>query len=478
MSRTKLIVVGFSFRGTESYMIYRFLIMVVMLLNWQVGFGDDRSLTSQTKQFISISDIHFDPMSGCERYKSLCPIVSELIGADYQAWETIFEKYIDKSSIKYHHDTNYALFKSLLAELQQITNKSNPQFVLVLGDFFDHDLQKNYKKYSHDKSNLGYVKFVKKTMQFLTYKLNQTFPHINIYPALGNVDSYGNDYSVMPYGDFLHDLTSIWSSFIKDENNKNYFIKEFKAGGYYSVDISKANKIIVLDTVLFSPRSQNGAVKQAAQKQLDWLIMQLKLAKQNHQSVIITCHIPVGIDIYLSSTMPYKIIKNFWVEKYTTAFLKIMKEYSDVIMGILPGHVHIDLFQFTIEGKDHTVIPMIFTPSISPIFGNNPAIKIFNYNNTSFSLQSFERYYKPLSNPSSDWRKGNRFNGIHQTKCQYCYLSEVVQHLIMNNYLLDVFIKYYSGSVDIESDENDNLSYYWCSIYSNDMKTYKNCLNE
>ncbi len=459
-------------------MRYRFLIIITILLFSQIGFGSVAYSTPQTQQFIALSDIHFDPMSGCERYKSPCPMVNELIAADYQVWEHIFEKYINETSIKYYRDTNYALFKSLLLELQQRVKQNNPQFVLILGDFLDHDLEKNYKKFSRDKSNGGYAKFVKKTIQFLTYKLNQTFPYINIYPALGNVDSYGNDYSVIPYGDFLHDLASIWSVFIKDETNRNQFLKTFKVGGYYSVDINKTNKIIVLDTVLFSPRSQNSAVKQAAKEQLEWLKTQLKMAKENHQSVFIACHIPVGIDIYLSTAIPYKIIKNFWVSTYTTTFLSIMKEYSEYIKGILPGHVHIDLFQFTIDGKDDTVIPMIFTPSISPIFGNNPAIKIFTYDDTSFGLQSFERYYKPLSNSSSEWRKGNRFNGIFQTKCQYCYLSEVVQHLIMNNYLLNIFIKYYSGSVDIESDENDKISYYWCSIYSNDMRTYKSCLSE
>lgn len=459
-------------------MIYRCLIIIVILLTSRIGFAEVQPVTPETKQFISISDIHFDPMSGCERYKSPCPILRELNAADYQSWEIIFEKYTDKSPMKYYRDTNYALFKSLLIELQRLANQQNPQFMLVLGDFLDHNLQKNYKKFSQNKSKSDYDAFIKKTMQFLTYKLNQTFPKINIYPILGNVDTYGNDYSVVPYGDLLHDLTSIWRSFIKDEVNKNYFIKEFKIGGYYSVDINKEKKIIVLNTVLFSPRSQNDAVKQAARAQLDWLKMQLTLARQNHQSVLIACHIPVGIDIYLSSTMPYKIIKNFWVAKYTNAFLKIMKEYSDCIIGVLPGHVHLDLFQFTIEGRDNSVIPMIFTPSISPIFGNNPAIKIFKYENTSFSLQSFERYYKPLSNSFSDWRKGNRFNGIYQTKCKYCYLSEVVQHLIMNNYLLDLFIKYYSGILDLESDENSNFSYYWCSLYSNDIRTYKSCIAE
>lgn len=457
---------------------YRFIIVIVLLLACKIAFADIALQQSKTNQFISIADIHFDPMHGCEQLKFPCPILNELMTSSYQTWETVFEKYSNNRPLKYHHDTNYLLLKSSLVELQRIADQSNPQFVLVLGDFLDHNLKKNYKKFSGDKSNTGYVEFVKKTMQFLTYKLNQVFPTINVYPVLGNVDSYGNDYQVIPNGDFLRDMSSTWSVFIKDHANRDQFLKEFKKAGYYTVDISQTSRIIVLDTVLFSPRSQNIPVKLAAQEQLLWLKNQLKLAKQAHQAVIIACHIPAGIDIYLSSTMPYKIIKNFWLPNYTEEFLSIVKEFSDGIVGILPGHVHVDLFQFTIEGKDNKFIPMIFTPSISPIFGNNPAIKVFKYEKESLSLQSFERYYKPLSNPFSEWRKGNQFNSIHQSDCQYCYLTDVIQHLVMNNYLLDFFTKYYSGQQDMESDDGNWFSYYWCSIYSNDIKTYKNCLNK
>ncbi len=455
-------------------MTYRLLIIITILLFSNGVFGNVQN--SQTQQFISISDIHFNPMAGCEKYPSPCPIVNELINADYQTWDAIFEKYADP--IKYYHDTNYVLFKSLLEKLQKITQQNNPQFVLILGDFLDHHLQKNYTKYSQDKSNAGYIQFVKKTMQFLTYKLNQTFPSTNIYPAVGNVDNYGNDYSVVPQGDFLENMTSVWSSFIKDKVNKDFFLKEFKTGGYYAVNINQSEKIIVLDTVLFSPRSQNSEVRFVAKKQLDWLRTQLREAKKNHQSILIACHIPVGIDIYFSSTMPYKIIKNFWMGRYTKEFLKIMKEYSDVVVGILPGHVHLDLFQFTIAGKDGAVIPMIFTPSISPIFGNNPAIKIFNYENMPFRLQNFERYYMPVTKSSSNWRKDTGFNGIYQNKCHYCYLLEVVQHLIINNNLLDIFMKYYAKSSEMESDDDNRFTYYWCSINSTDMVGYKNCITE
>lgn len=456
-------------------MLYRLFSIVVMLVIWQSGFANPQD-NKKTKQFVSISDIHFNPMSGCERYKTSCPILHELNLADYQNWDTIFEKYIDTSPIAYYQDTNYALLRSLLEELKSIAEHDDPQFVLVLGDFLDHHLQRNYKKYSSNPSS--YVMFVKKTMQYLTFKLNQTFPTINVYPVLGNVDTYDHDYRVIPSGQFLQEMSDVWSSLIKDSVNKENFINEFRKGGFYTVNVSETTKIIVLDTVLFSPRAQSSAVKKVAREQLDWLAMQLKLAKAKHQSVLIACHIPVGIDIYFSSILPYKIIKNFWASQYTKEFLKIVKDNSDSLVGVLPGHVHIDLFQFTMEGKNNTLIPMIFTPSVSPIFGNNPAFKIFNYDPATFGLQYFDRYYKPLLNDSDAWRKGNSFSGIHQTKCQYCYLSDVVQHLIMNNYLLDAITKYYSKRIDIETDDNNTLNYYWCSIYSNDINAYKKCIND
>lgn len=460
------------------YEMFRFIIMVVLLFACTWVFADVEPKSPQIKQFVSISDIHFDPLSGCELYKSPCPILLDLMKTDYKAWDTVFEKYTNNASIKFHRDTNYTLFKSSLLKLQQIATQENPQFVLVLGDFLDHRLLANYKKWSNDKSNKAYMAFVKKTMQYLMYSLNQTFATINIYPALGNVDTYGSDYSVIPYGEFLRDMTEMGSVLIKDPINRARFIKEFPKAGYYSVDITQTTKIIVLDTVLFSPRSQNRLVRQAAQEELQWLKSQLKIAKSNHQFVLIACHIPVGIDIYLSWTLPYKIIKNFWLPSYTKEFLSIVQQYSDSISGVVTGHVHVDLFQFTIEGEHNKHIPMIITPSISPIFGNNPAIKVFNYDADSFQLQNFERYYKSLTNTSSDWRKGNRLNSIHQADCHYCYLSDVVQHLVVNNYLLNFITRYYSGNQDIESDDNDWISYYWCSMYANDIRKYKNCLNE
>lgn len=447
------------------------LIIIVLFFWSNIIFASDQ----QTKQFISIADIHFNPLQGCERFNTPCPLLKELQTTHYTAWDDVFMKYVGRDSIKYYEDTNYVLLQSTIKQLQHISKEMHPEFVLVLGDFLDHHLEKNYKKWNIDNSRSGYTHFVKLTMQYLTYKLNQAFPNIDIYPVLGNVDTDANDYKVQPNGDFLNDLSIIWSGLIKNNQEKQQFLAEFKKAAYYTIDIHPTGKLILLDTILFSPRSQNKVVKQAAYEELDWLEDQLKSAKEHHQSVLIICHIPIGIDFYFSSSIAYKIIKNFWKTEYTKRFLSLVKEYSDSIVAILPGHIHIDLMQFTIESKDNKFIPIIFTPSISPIFGNNPAIKEFSYLPNTFKLQSFERYYYPISDSKEDWRKGPRYNGIYQSNCHYCYLKDVVIHLVANNYLMHFFTRFYTGNQGVE--QNGDLYSYWCSIYSNDMKTYKNCIN-
>jgi sphingomyelin phosphodiesterase acid-like 3 len=209
-------------------------------------------------------------------------------------------------------------------------------------------------------------------------------------------------------------LSSIWVALIKDKANKARFLQDFSKAGYYAVDISPTKKILVLDTVLFSPHYQRKEIQQAANQQLSWLTDQLNTAKKNHQAVLIACHIPPAVDLYLSSIMSFKIfknLKNFWTSSYHDTFLSLIQKFSDTIVGVLAGHVHFDLFQLKIEGNNNQFIPILFTPSVSPIFGNNPAIKVFNYDDTSLHLLSVERYHKPLSDPSSDWRKARPLFG-------------------------------------------------------------------
>jgi len=432
-------------------------------------------LNDKKNNFLAISDIHFDPFYSCE--KTPCKLALELKSANSKEFKQIFEKYNNDQNLSKLKTTNYYLFKLSLKELNKIANNENPQFVLVLGDMLAHQYKSNYRKYTKDYTKSGYEKFTKKIFEFLTLELNTALPRTNIYPAVGNHDSYKGNYIVAPNGKFFRETNNTWSSFIKTNKQKQEFLKQFKYNGYYAIDLNSNFKLIMLNTVLFSPKSQNSAVRKAANEQLIWLTKQLKQAKNNDQKVLIAGHIPISLNLDISIIMPYKLFNNFWKQKYSKRFSTIAEKYSDLIVAFLPGHVHIDNFQFSIPNIKDKYIPIIFTPSISPNYGSNPAIKEFVYDPKDFHLLKFKRYYLPLDDNKSSWQHGTKFGAIYYENRREQFFKNLVMHLTFRNYSFNLFTKYYSLYNPKRTDDEINVIYFWCGINTEDFKDYQKCIS-
>jgi sphingomyelin phosphodiesterase acid-like 3 len=359
-------------------MIRKIMIILISIFLSSAAFAEDQP--PQEEKFISIADIHFDPFVDCHNSLQTCSLIKKLQTEPYQNWTAVFEKSNNRRVAKTGQDTNYLLFKKVLSELKEVKEEVHPQYVVILGDFLGHNFRDRYRQFSGDRSKEGYQAFVKKTLQFLTYKLNQVFPDIDIYPAVGNNDSYTGDYSVIPQGSFLKDISSVWSAFIKNPENKESFQNNFSNAGFYSVQVPGNDdlKIIMLDTVLFSENNSGKVSKPAAKQQLKWLADQLKQAHQENQKVMIGFHIPEGIDIYAVLKEKFGIVWKFWRPAYRKEFDAILGQYPDVVTAVFPAHVHRDVFQFLMLGT-FSKIPVYITSSISPVFGNTPSFKIFTY---------------------------------------------------------------------------------------------------
>jgi hypothetical protein len=207
-----------------------------------------------------------------------------------------------------------------------------------------------------------------------------------------------------------------WSILIKDRNNKASFQDVFPAAGYYEITVpgNKQQKIILLNTVLFTDRVHIIQQKQAAFRQLAWLHSRLLFAEKHHQHVILAFHIPIGIDIF--ATIKSKLdIKEFWQENYTEKFEADLERFSSVITGILPAHIHVNAFQL-IMLKRLMNIPVNFTPSISPIFGNNPGFKIFSYEEDTLGIKNRETYFYPLDGSPPAWERQYSLNDKKQSQ--------------------------------------------------------------
>ncbi len=366
--------------------------------------ADDSKQNQTLTKFISVADIHFNPFYDCTKSEKSCDIFNKLSNADSQNWHNIFEEFSTKNNSTYFEDTNYALLKSSLLELKEIKEKINPKFVVLLGDFLGHDFHKLFILYSEDKSSKAYEKFVKKAIQFLTQEFNNVFPDIDAYPVVGNNDSYSGDYKMIPRGNFFNETSITWARLIKNKTNQTSFQKDFPVAGYYSVNVpgNDSQKIIMLNTVLFSTRSVRKGIRQAALEELKWMHDELQYAMSHHQKVILGYHIPVGVDVYATMRNKFTALHEFWQPGYTTKFENELKEHGSAITAILSAHIHIDSLQLVAYSK-LADIPVFITPSISPNYGNNPGFKIFIINIESFKVESIESYFYLLNQNPAAW---------------------------------------------------------------------------
>jgi sphingomyelin phosphodiesterase acid-like 3 len=360
-------------------------------------------------KFLTISDVHFDPFADCHVLSiAPCATIAKLRAAPVKDWGKIFDEANETTPSTYGSDTNYFLLKSSLTEIAAQTQQEHPEFALILGDFLAHNFHRQYILYAHDRSQQGFHNFVKKTFQFLTLAFRQAIPDIDIFPVMGNNDAY-EDYQVTPAGQVLRENKDTWATLFKNKNNLDNFRHTFSDSGYYVVNnpANKNQSIIVLNTVLFSSHVKDSKTRQAASAELNWFHDQLKSAAAEHRQVMIAFHIPLGIDVYRTMQSFLGGIKEFWQPQYTVIFNKDLAEYPSTVTAILAGHIHIDNFQVLRE-KQSNEVPVNFTPSISPIYGNNPTFKIYSYDPDTFKLLDSEKFYYSLNKSEKTWiKEGN-----------------------------------------------------------------------
>ncbi|HEY0371967.1 MAG TPA: hypothetical protein VGD79_08190, partial [Thermoanaerobaculia bacterium] len=241
--------------------------------------------------------------------------------------------------------------------------------------FLAHDFQKTYQQYATDKSQAAYTAFVTKTIAYVTAQLRDTYPNVPLYPTLGNNDSDCGDYAVAPDSVFLANVRDVWSPVVHSRS----FDRRFPTGGYYHADVPALRnvRIIGLNTNFFSTNYKNTCGKPGPNpglRQLAWLDAELALARDEGKRVWLLFHIPPGSDVYdteeWGGACPDAKPQTFWKAEYQQKYLAIAAAHAKTILGSFAGHTHQD--EFRLAGGHFIHI----NPSITPVFGNNPAFEI------------------------------------------------------------------------------------------------------
>lgn len=354
---------------------------------------------SPPRQFVVISDFHFDPFDSLTREQ-----FAALAAASIDDWPKLLAS---QPAATYGRDSPYSLVQSALASARE--RLPDPAFILFPGDFFAHGWQNKYDRLaakSRSEDPEAYRAFSTRTMQFLAKLVRDAFPRTAFLPVLGNDDSFCGDYMIGPESPFLKMCSEVWEPLLhlpEVSPDQAHFADSCARGGYYSIRLPHLPKhrLIALNSVFFSKLYDNACGVQTAmpaQDEFAWLEKTLEAAKDAEERVWLLMHIPPGIDSYSTNRNQGTPVE-FWRPDLLARFLNLLDRYRSTIQIAFAGHTHMDDFRVARTGSETRLLTKI-VPAVSPIFGNNPGYQIFDFKKEG-TITDYTTHYLPLSESSA-----------------------------------------------------------------------------
>jgi len=346
--------------------------------------------------FLLLSDIHLDPLTGTDP-----EVIQQLLASPVERWQSIFQSLPDRQISPNGADSNYALLASALEAARH--SGARYDYIILTGDFLGHDLRAKYSRFTH--SDAGYREFAIHTLVFVGRMVQQAFPGVPIFAALGNNDSTEGDY-LDPGAPLLETLAKEWKVVAADPDAT----RDFLVGGYYAVPhpFVPNHEFIVLNTAFWSNNYADSSADAADPgfRELAWFKSELDRAHAAHKNATLLMHIPPGIDAYKSSQTGGCNPVLFWKKAYQDSFLAILQAHASQIRDGYAGHTHMDDFAVIHDASGTPYFQIHVTPSISRDRRNNPAFETGVYDKTSGALADYVATYLQSSSTAADSSQG------------------------------------------------------------------------
>ena len=459
---------------------FLFIILSAFLFAGCVGNSSDTSVGATT-QFIFISDIHFSPF-----YDET--IFNDLVQADVSRWAAIFESSTITEPRPWGNETNYPLLtKALDAARRQV--RSAP-FLLFGGDILAHKFRETFFGLYGKEDEEALRAFSYKTVAFFVSQVRQHFGETPVLFILGNVDAYAGDYLIVPGGAFLADTAELfYSQFLLQGADREQYLKTYSAGGYYVADPPGSKVLFVcLNSVLFSIRRTDTTAEEedAAWKQLDWLEETLASAEKEGRKVWLFLHIPPGADIFgtvntfMDDTGHISDVATLWKEEYLDRFLELTGRFSATIQAGFAGHTHMDEYRLTASDQVEKTGTILISPSISPVFGNDPAFKVLTMGTEGWTLRGYRSVAYHFEDPAPEFDFFYDFSDAYESDL---LLKEALiglyPALSTDSSKRQAYSRYYYSGHEGGNPINDtNWPAYWCGIGRLPKSDYRDCVNQ
>jgi hypothetical protein len=262
------------------------------------------------------------------------------------------------------------------------------------------------------------------------------------------------------------------------------FIGTFTSGGYYAVEPLGSDLLVIgLNTIEMSPLVQTPAGTEsdqdAVKAELDWLDAKLAAAQSAGQKVWLLMHAPVGADEgttagSVNASGQLTSATMMWEANYQSWFMTILSKYPGVIAMTLAGHTHMD--EFRIMSPGHA---LEITPGISPVFGNNPAYKIFTVGHDALKPLDYRCVNYNLSSPTAEFRSYYTYSEAYYA---HGYLDESLARLfprLKSSSTQRALYKehFYSGNDTDNLITDTNWPVYWSGIGMMEAQDLINAVN-
>lgn len=265
--------------------------------------------------------------------------------------------------------------------------KDSIDFIVWTGDSARHDNDEKIPRTEKQVTGLNELLVTKFVEVFgKEDHINDTDPTndfiIPIVPTFGNNDILPHNILSKGPNRWTKRYTSIWNRFIPEEQRHG-----FQRGGWFYVEVIPHQlAVFSLNTLYFF--DSNSAVDGCADRsepgyeQMEWLRIQLQFLRDRGMKAIITGHVP-----------PARTdSKRSWDETCWQKYALWMRQYRDIVVGSMYGHMNLDHFVL----QDSNDVDLLAMGASAKEADKRTA---FDHR---FSVQSLGEYLKELRSGWSD----------------------------------------------------------------------------
>lgn len=406
--------------------------------------------------FWHITDMHWDPtynVSGPSGV-SCSPAEVESTGGSYG---------------NYLCDSPWLLINSSVQAMRQI--KEDVDFLIWTGDDTPH----NANNASKDE--------VADIIRNLTQQLLDVFPNTTIFPVLGNHD-WSPKSQIPPRNDiFYGTIADIWSPWLSIPSVS----ETFRRSGFYSTKLNDKILLVGLNSNLYYDSNQITASMPDPGNQLQWLDDTLTQASESRLKVLLIGHVPPG-------QFEKHEDKHWFRPYYNQIFVELLRKHNRVFGSLHFGHHHTDTFRLFYDDKGTTVGSFFVAPAVTPWettlpgvmggAGNNPGVRLVQYNRTSATVINVLQYYLNLTKANSrpqgsmaQWELAYNATAYYdQPDMTTASLKNLVDRMWTDDALFDKYYKANGLYFDMnEKWSSETRSVHCCAITQLDYKNYTTC---